>query len=137
MESFYSFNYIALVLALVWNVALGMFWYSPKVFFKIWQEAEGITDEDMKGSNPAVAMAANLVTAIVTIWSLAVLANLTDVRGALAGAGLGALAAIGFVVASEVSNAAFRMTKPVVILIDAGYRLLFLAGAGALIGGWR
>ncbi len=55
----------------------------------------------------------------------------------LPGAGLGALIAVGFVVASEVSNAAFRMTKPVVILIDAGYRLLFLAGAGALIGGWR
>ncbi len=83
MESFYSFKYLSLFLALVWNVALGMFWYSPKVFFKIWQEAEGITDEDLKGSNPAVAMSANLVSAIVTIWSLAVLANLADVRGIL------------------------------------------------------
>lgn len=137
MEALYTFNYWALLVSLVWNVALGMVWYSPAVFFTIWQKAEGITDEDMKNSKFGPAMTANLIAAIATLWVLAVLINLLGIREAGTGAALGALVTFGFIIATEVSNAAFRLTKPVVILIDAGFRLLFLVGAGALIGGWR
>lgn len=137
MEFLYTFNWWALLVALVWNVALGMFWYSPKVFFNIWQKAEGISDEALKANSPATAMLKNLIAAIVNVWAIGVLVNLTHVQGALAGAGLGALLALGLIVTTAFSNGAFRGTKTVALLIDGGYRLLFTTGAAALIAAWR
>ena len=44
-------NPIAIVVAAVSALFVGFIWYNPKVFGKVWMEAAGMTDEQIKGGN--------------------------------------------------------------------------------------
>ncbi len=131
-SSIFAVNWLSLAGSLVWAMALGMVWYSPRVFFRIWQEAEGISEEDMKNANPGRAMAFGMLANSLSVYVLGIVLNLTQVQSLTGAIGVSALLSIGLVTATEINNGAFRMTKPVVYLIDGGYRLLMMVGAGIL-----
>ncbi|MBB6481851.1 DUF1761 domain-containing protein [Spirochaeta isovalerica] len=128
----FTVNWLALVISIVWSMGLGMVWYSPKLFFPIWQKAEGITDEDMKNSNMGKTMIFGLTANSLSVYFFGILVNLTGIASWQGGLGLAALVSSGIITASEINNGTFRMTKPVVYLIDGGYRLLMLIPAGIL-----
>ncbi len=131
--SLFIVNWLGLAGGILWSLILGMVWYSPKVFFKIWQEAEGITDEDMKNANPGKAMVFGLLANSLSVYVLGTVLNLAGVDTILGGIAVAALLSLGLITASEINNGAFRLTKPVVYLIDGGYRLLMMIGAGVLL----
>jgi len=126
-------NWAALFGGILWSLVLGMVWYSPRVFFKIWQEAEGITDEDMANANSGKAMIFGLIANSLSVYVLGIIINLVEVGSTAEGIALSALLSLGLITAAEINNGAFRMTKPVVFLIDGGYRLLMMMGAGFLL----
>ncbi len=131
--SIFIVSWLGLAGGIVWSIVLGMTWYSPKVFFKPWQEAEGITDEDMAAANPVKSMIFGMIANSLSVYVLGIVLNLTGAAGPLPAAGVAALLSLGLVTATEINNGAFRMTKPVVLLIDGGYRLLMMVGAGILL----
>jgi hypothetical protein len=47
------FNPLAMLVAALSALVVGFIWYNPKVFGKAWQQASGITDEQIKGGNMA------------------------------------------------------------------------------------
>ncbi|MDC7239082.1 MAG: hypothetical protein PQJ50_01850, partial [Spirochaetales bacterium] len=71
------------------------------------------------------------------VYGLGVLIGVLGAENPVAGALFGAFIGLIIVTASEINNGSFRMTKPVVYLIDGGYRTLMMAGAGALFGLWQ
>lgn len=131
--SFLILNWWGLFGAIVWSLILGMFWYSPTVFFKIWQKAENITDEDLQNSNVAKSMIFGLIANSISVYVLVVVLNLTYTDSFISDIGVAALLSIGLITATEINNGAFRMTKPVVYLIDGGYRLLMMVGSALIL----
>ena len=137
MNNIFLVNWLALVIGIVISFALGMFWYNPKVFFKKWQEAEGITDEQLKAMNPGKSMAAGLAANAVTVYALGILINLAHISTALGGALTGAFVAVFLITAAEINNGAFKATKAAAYLIDGGYRLVMMAIVGILFAVMR
>ncbi len=128
----WSVNWLALVISIVWSLVLGMFWYSPKVFFRIWQKAEGITDEMMASASPGKSMFVGMIANAVSIYVLGVILHMLEAESVLMGVGVSALISVGLITATQINNGSFRLTKPVVYFIDGGYRLLMLVGSGIL-----
>lgn len=131
--SFLVVSWWGLAGGIIWSFALGMLWYSPKLFFPTWQKAEGISDEELKSSKAVTAMVVGLIANSLSVYALALVLKLTGVSSVASGVGVSALISLGLVTASEINNGAFRMTKPVVFFIDGAYRLLMYIGAGALL----
>lgn len=69
-----SINYLAVILAAVANMAVGMIWYGP-LFGRQWMTLMSLTPESMKEMKnkmtPAKAIAGGLVTAFIMAYVLA------------------------------------------------------------------
>ncbi len=51
-----NIDWIAVVLAVVANMALGFIWYGKFAFLPMWQEDNNVTDEMMQSANMPVVM---------------------------------------------------------------------------------
>ncbi len=134
-------NWWAILVAAVSGFALGAIWYGP-LFGKAWMRAVGLTEEEIKSSNPAKAYGITLVLSILfayvmahsfshyEAWAEEPLTWLLGVQGAF-------WIWLGYVFTVRVSTGLFSMHKWSLIFIDSGYRLFQFLIAGAIIGGWR
>lgn len=69
-------NALITVLAGLIPMALGMLWYSPKVFGRVWQRASGLSDENLKQGKMAVIFGVSIVMSML----LAVEMNLITIH---------------------------------------------------------
>ncbi len=134
MNTIFAVKWWVLFVNILFSMGLGMVWYSPKVFFKIWQNAQGITDQAMKEGNPGKSMLIGLGANAVSIYALGVLIRLSNADGFFQASLYGGFFALFLVTAAEINNGAFRMTKPVVYCIDGGYRVLVMMVAAGIYG---
>ncbi len=78
-----------------------------------------------------------LMVALVMVYVLAMFIHAMHITTPAGGAGLGLLAAIGFVATVFASNYMFGSRPWKLYLIDAGFYLVALVLEGALLGWWR
>ena len=135
---FGDLNYLAIIVAVVFNQILGALWYSTLA--KPWMAETGMTTEDMEGMKgtprqwyPYVIA---IVLAIVFVLGLALLVQGMEADGAAEGLGLGVLAAVGFVVTSHGVNYAFEGRSLKLLAINSGYPLISYAAIGILLAVW-
>ena len=133
-----SLNYWAILVAVVFNQALGAAWYSALA--KPWMAEAGLTADDMESMKgtprqwyPYVLAA---VAAIVFTLGLALLAQGLGADSAGEGLGLGLLAAIGFIFTSNAINYAFEGRSLTLFLINGGYPLVSYSVIGILLATW-
>jgi len=157
-------NPIAIVVAAVSALFVGFIWYNPKVFGKVWMEAAGMTDEQIKGGNMlkffgvALIFAFLLATALpgivihqMGVYSLiggdpsvalpsyeALMADYGDAfRTFKHGALHGVLTGVFIALPIIGTNALFERKNAKYILINSGYWIVTLGIMGAIICGWR
>jgi len=127
-------RHVSVVVAAIVVWVLGAAWYTALA--DAWMAGIGKTREQlMQSGNPAMSYVLGFV-AILAMCALvgALLARLSVV-GVAAGARMGALA--GLLPAACIAlNYAFEVRPPSLWLINAGYAVVGLAIAGAIIGGW-
>ena len=135
---FGDLNYLAIIVAVVFNQILGALWYSTLT--KPWMAETGMTTEDMEGMKgtprqwyPYVIA---IVLAIVFTLGLALLVQGMEADNAGEGLGLGVLAAVGFVVTSHGVNYAFEGRSLKLLAINSGYPLISYAAIGILLAVW-
>ncbi len=133
-----TLNYWAILVAVVFNQALGAAWYS--VLAKPWMAEVGLTAQDMEAMKgtprqwyPYVLA---VVAAIVFTLGLALLVQGMGAEGAAEGLGLGLLAAIGFIFTSNAINYAFEGRSLRLFLINGGYPLISYSVIGILLSVW-
>ena len=133
-----SLNYWAILVAVVFNQALGAAWYSGLA--KPWMADVGLTEEDaeaMKGTpRQWYPFVVAVVSAIVFTVSLALLVQGMGAEGAAEGLGLGLLAAVGFIFTSNAINYAFEGRSLRLFLINGGYPLISYSVIGILLATW-
>jgi hypothetical protein len=139
-------NYLAVLVAAIINMALGMAWYGP-LFGKYWMRVIGHTDEDrmraMSGEGRKAMMRSTLIGFILALISNYVLAHFivfaasyNGMTGAAAGAICGFWLWLGFMLLATSGSYLWEMKAAKLWAVYAGYYLVILLVNGALLGGW-
>ena len=129
-------NWLAVIVAAVSMFLVGGLWYSPILFGKTWQRANGFSDEDLNRFNKVRSFGGSLILALVMAANLGVfLAHPgTTLRwGIIAGL----LAGVGWVATAIAMTALFEGRPWSYIVVNAGYHIVAFALMGAILGGWR
>lgn len=115
-------NYWAVLLAALSSFMLGGIWYSPWLFGRVWLEGCGLTDLDLKNSDPKMIYGVVLLLSLLIAFSMAVLLGKdpTLVEAIL----LGLLTGLGFVSAAFGISYIFEQRPLKLFLVNGGYHLV-------------
>ena len=121
---------IAIILASVVSMAIGMLWYSPVLFGKQWMKGVGLTQEQVEESKKKHGMGKTMSLAFIFTLITAFVIS-TAAGTSLSGGDLYAAVFVlwlGFVV-PVMANGSLWEGKPwSLFLINAGYQLVALMG---------
>jgi len=127
-------NWVAVAVAALAFYIIGMLWYSQAVFGKPWMKAVGLSKKDADKMDMKVTLTLSALLALVVVSGLGVLMCALGLNDWQQGAGLGALVGAIFIAASRGIHMLFEGKSLNLFLIDAGYNVIGLAMAGAVIG---
>lgn len=136
MMAWTDLNMWAVIAAAVLNLVIGGLWYSPLLFAKSWQQAAGISDEQLKAFNPAKVFGLTLIFSVLVSANLAMFLAGTETTWQW-GATAGFLAGFGWATLLLWVICLFEQRSWRYMLIHGGYLTLYMTAAGALIGFWR
>lgn len=139
-EKIASINWPAVLTAGVAMFMIGGVWYGA-VFSKVWQHANGFTDEDVaerhKRATPAKFFAGMIASYVVAAFAMSLLIVNLDVRAAGSGAGVGVVLWLFATAAIGMTDTITLERKPVALVLDSVYQLIAFSAGGALLGLWR
>ena len=126
-------NYWAVLIAAIINMGLGALWYSSALFAKPWMKATGKKEMNSAGIGYALTTLGSLVMALL----LAYFITQVDAGTFAAGAKIGLLIWVGFVIPTYTANYVFERRPLQLFLINVGYFLVSLMLMGGVIAIWR
>lgn len=121
---------IPFVLSVAAHVAVGMTWYSPKLFGKVWARSYKLEFEDAVPS--PFQFAGSVIVASVTAWVLGVIVQYTQPKSLMDGLELGFYCWVGFIVSTHLSNVIWTNRPLTGYLIDMVYFLISILTMSAL-----
>lgn len=125
-------NYAAIVLAGVAHMAVGLVWFSRRLFGEAWMRMTG------KDLTPAMAWVPVAAVGHLAIgFVLAILMALAGVTTLLGGLVIAWLVWLGFVVTLEIGELVWEKIPFGLFLIRAGNHFLALTLAGLILAAWR
>ena len=133
-------NWLAVLVAAVAVFMLGGLWYTA-LFGKLWQRLHGYSDAKLKELQakrpPQVFFGILIASYLVLAAGIAVLFNSSGIHSAPQGAAVGGLLWLGL--AAPIGATAYIASDRHIgiFIIDLAYQAVFLAMAGAILGGWR
>jgi hypothetical protein len=123
------------VVAAVASFLVGGLWYSPLLFGRAWMQANGFSEKDLEGGNPAVIFGGSFVLALAIA---VVLAGVIGRGGSLVtGATTGAVLGLGLMAAAIVVVGLFERKPASLLLINGGYQVTTMTLMGAILGAWK
>lgn len=127
-------NWLAVIAAAASSFVLGGIWYAA-LFAKPHQRAAGLSDEQVKGGNPALIFGGSFGLALIAAASFAVF--LGPEVDATTGALYGFTAGLCWVSAAFGINYLFERKNLTLFLINGGYHTLQFTLMGLILGAWR
>ncbi len=132
----FQINYLAVGVAALTNIFIGVIWYSPLLFGNLWAKAQGFSKEQLK-ETAGRAFIVSLFCYLVMAFVLALLISYTGVSMVLQGAFLGFLLWIGFLATLGLTAHTFSGKPLSIYLIDAGYQLVYVVAMGIILAAWQ
>jgi len=129
-------NLLAVFVAGVAHMVVGMLWYSPVLFGNVWKRLMGIDDvkmEEMKKKGMGKTMGISFVVALITAYALAYLLVLSGITSAGAAAALGLIVGVGFVFTTGLTTVLYEERNTHVYLINAAYHTASFAIMAAVL----
>lgn len=124
-------NWLAVFGAALSSFSLGGVWYSA-LFAKAWQNAAGLSDEQIKNGNMALIFGGSFVLALIASATFAMF--LGSEMDATTGALYGLCAGLCWVSAAFGINYLFERKPLSLFLINGGYHTLQFTLIGAILG---
>jgi hypothetical protein len=131
-------NWPAVLLADVSSMVVGAIWYAKPVFGKRWMRLSGLTDESMRGTNPALPL---IITFVVSFLTAAVLAGSAAIAqhfyqgNFLLNAVLTAVILwIGFTAARMITHDLFDRRSSSLTVLNLAHELVTVVIMGLIIG---
>ena len=131
-----SVNLWAVIVASVWSIALGMFWYSPVGFGKRWMKLSGMKKGDMHGKGMAKTHVLMIVSTLIFSYVLAVFIQYSGASSFTEGMIAGFWVWLGFVATKSLGGVLWENKSWSLWLLNAGYDLLSLLVAGGILAVW-
>jgi hypothetical protein len=132
----FPINYLALLVATIIKLVLGMLWYSPLLFGRSWMNLTGCDPKDMKSSMPA-AMLVDFVASFLMSFVLLHAVHYAGAQSAAQGAAVGFFNWIGFVAAVTIGSVVYEKRPFKLFLLNNGFYLIALPIMGAVVAVWR
>jgi hypothetical protein len=125
-------NLLAVVVAALTHMVIGLVWFQPKIFGNEWAK---LTGKDLK---PATQwMPAGLVAHLVMATVLAAIVTLANATTVFGGIIVGIAAWIGFIVPLETGELIWEKIPFKLFLIRVGNHLVGMSIAGIILALWR
>jgi hypothetical protein len=129
-------NWWMVIIAALLRMVVGSVWYSPAVFVKPWQRLAGITPETMQQGLPR-AIVIDLVMSLIMSFVLYHAVVYAGANSWWAGALVGLLSWLGFVLATHLPLWAYENRNLQLIAIGVGSNLVSMVLMGVLFGLWH
>lgn len=129
-------NYLAVLIAALINIFLGMLWYSPAMFAKAWVASIGKTPEEISSSAAGVYYVINTVASLILAYVLALFIRYTGANTAILGAETGIWVWLGFVVTTLLPGYMFEKRSFKTYFIFIGYQLISFILMGIVLAIW-
>ena len=125
-------SWLAVALCAVSSLVLGGIWYSPALFAKPWQQAAGLSDDELKAGNMAKIFGLTLVLSFIAAAVFAMFLGPKFGVGPATAAGFSA--GLCWVAASYGINYLFERRPLRLWLINGGYHTLQFTLFGLILG---
>jgi len=134
-----NINFVAVAVSAIASFAIGALWYSPVLFGKAWQKAVSLSEDELKKANMAVVFGSSFLLILLMNLGLAAIlqGHASSEMTALSGFVYGLLIGVFFIATSIGINMIYQRKPFILWAMDAGYQVLYLAVAGAILGAWR
>lgn len=129
-------NWWMIVVAALLRMVVGTVWYSPALFVKPWQALTGVTPASMQAGLPK-AIAVDLIMSLVLSFVLFHAVVYAGATSWLAGALVGGVVWLGFVLATHLPLWAYENRPLKLVAINMGSNLISLVLMGLLFGIWH
>jgi len=130
-------NYLAIIVCTVFSMILGFIWYTPITFGNVWMREVGLNAADIKPADAIKGYLFSLLSSFIQVMVLGVFMRLMGAATALQGLYAGAAVGIGFIALTFISNDMYEQRSFTLSLINSGYRIIYFAVSGAILGAWR
>lgn len=117
---------VALVLATLFNMILGYFWYHPRFLGGPWIDAHGFREDALKGNVKSYIGA--LVVGLIMAWVVGVFVHSLQASTISQALELAFFMWLGFIATAHFSGVIWAKKPIEVYLIDASFYLVSLAG---------
>jgi hypothetical protein len=127
-----TINLLAVLVAGVVHLVLGLVWFQPKLFGNAWAS---LTGKDLKPASRWIP--AGVIAHLLMAFVLAVIVRLANATTALDGALVGILVCLGFVATMEAGELVWEKIPFRLFMIRVGNQLLGFAISGIILAVWR
>lgn len=128
-------NYLAVIVAALSGFAVGAVWYGP-LFGKQWMLVSGVQNDQPRMNVPGM-YGLTFVLSLVAAVVLALVIHGLHATGVVGGARTGFLLWLGFILTVRVTEALFNRTHMRLVMIDTGYRLVWIVVMGIILAVWH
>lgn len=127
-------SWLAIVIGTIGYQVLGAVWYGP-LFGSTWVKAMGYenTEDIHKSENPTTGYILTTIGSLIAVIALGILLAWVDASAWSEGLIVGLLIGIGFVATTGLQAVPFENRPWTIYFLNAGYNVVALAGAGALL----
>lgn len=125
-------NLLAVLVAGIVHMVIGLIWFMPKFFGNTWVE---LTGKEMKPASQWIA--AGLIGHQVMSFVLTMIVTLANVTDAVGGIIVGVLLCAGFVIPLEIGELIWEKIPFKLFMIRVGNQLVGLSVASIILAVWR
>lgn len=131
---FSQVNFFAVLIAALSSFALGGIWYSPLLFQRIWMEACGLTELDLKAINPKRVFIGSFFLSFFIALSLSLFIGPTSSLGVSVGAAF--IIGVCWVSSAYGITYLFEQRPLKLFMVNSGYHILQFTLMGLVLGLW-
>jgi len=129
---FTDINLLAVFVAWIVHIAIGLTWFQPGIFGKEWSKQTG------KELKPAKSwIIPGFAGHLVMIFVLAIIINLANINNGAGGLLIGLLGWIGFIVPMEIGELIWEKIPFRLFLIRIGNQFVGIGISGFILGAWQ
>jgi hypothetical protein len=135
----FDVNYVAVLVAAVVSIVLGMLWYSPALFGKQWMKLVGLTQKDMnkmKKKGMTGSYVGMIISSLVLAYVLAVFIGIAGTTGIAGGLQIGFWLWLGFQATVTLGNVLWAGGPFKLWVLNNSFNLLSVLVQGAIIATW-
>lgn len=131
-------NYIAVFVAGIAHMVVGMLWYGP-LFGKQWMKLTGFTDKDiqkLKKQGMAKTMGLTFIAGLVTAYVLAYTIAYAQIQSVTLAMQVGFWLWLGFAAAVQLPNYLYECKSMKHYAITVGFELVYVLAMAAILAVW-